>query len=165
MVKFGNTTWSTSPASEVGVWKYSSDVVWTSGSGAKASFILSPGQKVRFMEADLNAGYTLDKTDKNNGEMVGMLRIPVVSRITNIQTATEGAPDTHYECVAYKLDAPAPAPVPPPTTEVSPTPTPTEPTPVPQEMTKTETGPETLLLIASAFFIAFGLMFTLRKRV
>jgi hypothetical protein len=89
MVKFGNTTWATSPASEAGVWKYSSDVVWTNGSGSKSSFILSPGQKVKFVEADLNAGYTLEKTDKKNGEMVGMLRFPVVSRVTNIQTATE----------------------------------------------------------------------------
>lgn len=89
MVKFGNTTWSTSPASEAGVWKYSSDVVWSSGSGAKASFILSPGTKVKFYEADLNAGYTLEKTEKKNGEMVGMLRIPTVSRVTNVQTATE----------------------------------------------------------------------------
>lgn len=89
MVKFGNTTWATSPASEAGVWKYSSDILWSSGSGTKSSFILSPGQKVKFVEADLNAGYTLEKTDKKNGEMVGMLRFPVVSRVTNIQTATE----------------------------------------------------------------------------
>jgi hypothetical protein len=161
MVKFGNTTWSTTPASEAGVWKYSSDILWSSGSGTKSSFILSPGQKVKFVEADLNAGYTLEKTDKKNGEMVGMLRFPVVSRVTNIQTATEWAPDTHYECVAYKLDMPTPTVVTPPA-QVTPV-TPAKVTPVP-EMTKTETGPETLILIAAAFFIAFGLMFTLRKR-
>jgi hypothetical protein len=165
MVKFGNTTWSTSPASEAGVWKYSSDVVWSSGSGAKSSFILSPGQKVKFIEADLNGGYILDKTDKKNGEMVGMLRFPVVSHVTNAQTATEGAADTHYECVAYKLDTPAVAVVAPPVSTPTPvTPTPVAPKTPAKEMTKTETGPETLLLIAAAFFIAFGLMFTLRKR-
>ena len=165
MVKFGNTTWVTSPASEAGVWKYSSDIVWTSGSGTKASFILPPGQKIKFLEADISAGYTLEKTDKKNGEMVGMLRFPVVSRVTNPQTATEGAPDTHYECAAYKLEAPVAVVVTPPTpaTPGTPTPVPQKPTPAP-EMTKTETGPETLLLIAAAFFIAFGLMFTLRKR-
>ncbi len=155
MVKFGNTTWTTSPASEASVWKYSSDVQWTAGTGSRSSFILSPGQKIKFIEADLNAGYTLEKTDKKNGEVVGMLRFPVVSHVTNVQTATEGAADTHYECATYKLDAPT---TPPPTT-----PPPTPPKPV-KEMTKTETGPETLLLIAAAFFIAFGLMFTLRKR-
>ena len=52
---------------------------------------------------------------------------------------------------------------PTPATPGTPTPVPQKPTPAP-EMTKTETGPETLLLIAAAFFIAFGLMFTLRKR-
>lgn len=165
MVKFGNTTWSTSPASEAGVWKYSSDIVWTSGSGTKASFILPPGQKIKFLESDISGGYTLEKTDKKNGEMVGMLRFPVVSRVTNPQTATEGAPDTHYECAAFKLEAPVAVVVAPPTPATPGTPTPTTPKPTPApEMTKTETGPETLLLIAAAFFIAFGLMFTLRKR-
>ena len=162
MVRFGNTTWSTSPASEAGVWKNSSDILWSSGSGSRASFILPPGQKVRWIEADINAGYTLDKTDKKNGEMVGMLRFPVVSHATNVQTATEGAANTHYECVAYKLEAPVATVVAPPI-PVAPT-TPGKPVPA-KEMTKTETGPETLLLIAAAFFIAFGLMFTLRKRV
>ncbi len=98
--------------------------------------------------------------------MVGMLRFPVVSRVTNPQTATEGAPDTHYECAAYKLEAPVAVVVTAPTPATTGTPTPAippKPTPAP-EMTKTETGPETLLLIAAAFFIAFGLMFTLRKR-
>lgn len=173
MVKFGNSTWVTTPASEASVWKTPSDIVWTSGSGWKASFILSPGGKVRFIEAEMNAGYTLEKTDKKNGELVGILRFPIVSHVTNTQTATEWAADTHYECVAYKLDAPAAVVAAPPTTTpavVSPTPTPTTPStnqapaPNPGNMTQTETGPETLLLIAAAFFIAFGMMMTLRKR-
>ncbi len=158
MVKFGNSTWVSTPVSEAAIWKYASDVAWTSmgtGATAKQEFLLQPNTKVRFLEADIGAGYTLEKTDRKNGELVGMLRFPVVSRTIDVRTATEGAPDTHYECVAYKLDAPTPA---------TPTPTPTKPTP-PKEITKTETGPETLLLIAAAFFIAFGMMFTLRKRV
>ncbi len=158
IVKFGNTTWAMTPVSEAGIWKYSSDIIWTSGSGSKSSFILSPGQKAKFWDADLNAGYTLEKTDRQNGEMIGLLRFPVVSRSVNLATATESEADTHYECVAYKLSATA-------TPAVS-TATPVTPAPaVPvKEMTKTETGPETLLLIAAAFFIAFGLMMTLRKR-
>jgi hypothetical protein len=174
MVKFGNSMWTTTPASEASVWKDPSDIVWTSGSGGKSSFILAPGAKVRFKEAEMNAGYTLEKTDKKNGELVGILRFPVVSHVTNTQTATEGAADTHYECVAYKLDAPtqtvAANPTPTTPTVVTPTPAPTTPTtkpapaPNPGNMTQTETGPETLLLIAAAFFIAFGMMMTLRKR-
>lgn len=154
MVKFGNSTWVSTPVSEAAIWKYSSDVVWT-GTGAKQEFLLQPNTKIRFIEADIGAGYTLEKTDRKNGELVGILRFPVVSHTIDVRTATEGAPDTHYECVAYKLDAPTP---------VTPAPTPVKPTP-PKEITKTETGPETLLLIAAAFFIAFGMMFTLRKRV
>jgi hypothetical protein len=162
MIKFG--TWTSTPASEAGIWKTPADIVWSSGSGSRASYILSPGTKVRFVEADVNAWYTLTKTDKKHGEVVGMLRFPIVSRVTNTQTATDGAPDTHYECVVYKLDAPTASvtstPSPNPTT-----PSPTIPQkPKPENMTQTETGPETLLLIAAAFFIAFGLMMTLRKR-
>ena len=154
MVKFGNTTWLSTPANESAIWKSSSDIAWT-GTGTKQETLLQPNSKVRFVEADIGAGYTLEKTDRKNGELVGILRFPVVSHTIDVRTATEGAPDTHYECVAYKLDAPTP---------VTPAPTPVKPTP-PKEITKTETGPETLLLIAAAFFIAFGMMFTLRKRV
>ncbi len=160
MVKFGNSTWVSTPVSEAAIWKYSSDVAWTnttSGSTAKQESLLQPNTKIRFIEADIGAGYTLEKTDRKNGELVGILRFPVVSHTIDVRTATEGAADTHYECVAYKLDAPAPV-------TPNPTPTPVKPTP-PKEITKTETGPETLLLIAAAFFIAFGMMFTLRKRV
>jgi hypothetical protein len=170
MVKFGLTTWTSTPASEASIWKKDlPDIVW--GTGSRQSFILAPNTKVRFIEAEMNAGYTLEKTDKKNGEIVGMLRFPVVSRVSNIQTASEGAPDTHYECVIYKLDAPVAATpattTPNPTTPTVVTPGKPAPAPVapnPAKMTQTETGPETLILIAAAFFIAFGLMMTLRKR-
>ncbi|MDD2693668.1 MAG: hypothetical protein PHY14_01940 [Candidatus Gracilibacteria bacterium] len=150
MVRFGNTTWTTTPASEANIWKYSSDIVWVTPTGeTKSQFLLLGGQKVKFLEADIGAGYTLTKTDKKAGDLVGMLRFPVVSHTIDA-SANESAANTHYECVAYKLAASA-------------TPEPTTPTPA--EVTQTKTGPETLLLIAAAFFIAFGMMFTLRRRV
>lgn len=156
MAKFGNSTWTTTPASEAGVFKYSSDVMWTpAGSGSRSSFTLSPSTKVKFIEADVGAGYTLEKTDRKNGEIVGILKFPVVSHSVSLQDAKEGAATTHNECVAYKLDAPVAVVAPVIPAKVAPV----------KEMTQTETGPETLLLIAAAFFIAFGLMFTLRRRV
>jgi hypothetical protein len=57
--------------------------------------------------------------------------------------------------VAYTLSAPVPtvAPV-------------VKPAVITPEITKTETGPtETIILIIAAFFIAFGLMYSLRKRI
>ena len=160
MVKFGNSIWTSTPSTESAVWKYTSDIVWTNvGSGTKQEFLLQPTSKVRWIEADLGAGYTLDKTDRKSGELVGMLRFPVVARTIDVRTASESAPVTRYECVAYKLDAPTIV-----ITPVAPGTPPTKPIP-PKEMTKTETGPETLLLIAAAFFIAFGMMFTLRRRI
>ena len=157
MVKFGNSVWTSIPSNEASVWKYSSEVqpFWT-GTGTRENFTLLAGNKVRFLEADVGAGYILEKTDRKNGELVAMLRFPVIYHTVDTSVATESSATTHYECVAYKLDTPVVTPA-TPVTPVKPVP--------PKEMTKTETGPETLLLIAAAFFIAFGLMFTLRRRV
>ncbi len=158
MVRFGTTTWSTTPASEANVWKYSSDIIWVTPPGEnKSQFLLAGAQKVKFYEADLGAGYTLDKTDKKSGDLVGLLRFPVVAHTLDINSASEGPATTRYECVAYKYDLPAQPVTPQGTGSTKP--------PEPSQVTKTKTGPETLLLIAAAFFIAFGMMFTLRRRV
>jgi hypothetical protein len=79
------------------------------------------------------------------------MRYPIVAHAVD-GTGNEGAAKTHYECVAYNLSAPVVAPI--------------VPTPITPEITKTQTGPtETIILILAAFFIAFGLMFSLRKRI
>lgn len=153
MVKIGNTSWITTPADETKMWKYPVDIQWvSSGTGGKSQYILNAGQKVKFIEADMGAKYTLEKTDKKNGEIIGMLRFPVVSHVVD-NSGNEGTADTHYECVSYKLSA-----------VIAPVPT-TPTTPTPEKMTETKTGPETLILIIAAFFIAFGLMFSLRRRM
>jgi hypothetical protein len=157
MVSFG-ATWSNTPTDLSKFWKSSSDITWIStGSGGRMNYILQPGQKVKFIDSEMGARYVLDKTDKKDGDMVGLLRFPVVSHAVDKTTGNEGAATTHYECVSYTLSAPAVA-------TVTPTPvTPVTPTPV-TPSTKVETGPETLVLILAAFFIAFGMMFSLRKR-
>jgi hypothetical protein len=154
MVALGTTTWSNSPTDESKVWKNGSDIVWVTQSGStKMQYILGAGQKVKFIEAELAAGYTLDKTDRKNGEFVGMMRYPTVFHAIDATTGTEGAAKTHVECVAYKFSAP----------EIV---VPVTPKPVTPEVTKVQTGPtETIILILAAFFIAFGLMFSLRKRI
>lgn len=156
MVSFGST-WSNSPTDLAKFWKNSADISWVSlgGSGGRLQTILNPGQKVKFYEAEFGANYKLEKSDKKDGELVGMLRFPIVARAIDGTTGAEGASTTHYECVSYKLSAPAVTPTPTP----EPTPTPTTPP------TQVATGPaETLILIIAAFFIAFGMMFSLRKR-
>ncbi len=158
MVAFGSSVWTSSPTDESKVWKNSSDIIWSpvqSGS-TKMQYILGPSQKVKFLESDLAAGYTLTKSDRKNGEIVGMMRYPVVFHVID-SAANEGAAKAHYECVAYNLSAPV-TPVVAPVAPVK--------TPITPELTKTKTGPtETLVLIVAAFFIAFGLMFSLRKRI
>jgi hypothetical protein len=151
MVRFGNTTWTQNPPDETKFWKYPSDIVWVqAGSGWKNQYILPAGQSVKFMEADIGAGFKLERTDKRNGEVAGMLRFPLVSHSIDA-SANESIANTTYECATFSV-ASSPTPV-----------TPEKPTP--QEITTTKTGPETLLLIVAAFFIAFGLMFSLRKNV
>lgn len=153
MHAIGDTTWVSTPSDESQVWKHASDVAWTP-SGDRQSFLLVANQKIRFYEADLGAGYTLEKTSQKNGDVVGLIQYPIMYHTIDMTTGTEGEMATHNECMAFTL-----------TKDSTPTPPPTTPTP-PSEVTKTETGPaETLLLIVAAFFIAFGLMFSLRKRV
>lgn len=159
MVAFGSTTWTSSPADESKLWKSSSDIIWSPAQtgSTKMQYMLPAGQKIKFIEADAAAGYTLTKTDRKNGELIGMMKYPIVAHAFDTALNTEGPAKTHYECVAYTLSAPVVTPAPAP---VTPT------TPVTPEITKTATGPaETIILILAAFFIAFGLMFSLRKRI
>jgi hypothetical protein len=155
MVAFGTTTWTATPTDESKLWKSSSDIIWspTQSGSTKMQYILGAGQKVKFVEADLAAGYTLTKTDRKNGELVGMMRYPTVAHMVDA-VGNEGVAKTHYECVAYNLSAPVVVAPVTPAQVVTP------------EITKTATGPaETIVLILAAFFIAFGLMFSLRKRI
>jgi hypothetical protein len=159
MVSFGST-WSNTPTDLAKFWKNSSDITWIStGSGGRMNYILQAGQKVKFIDSELGARYVLDKTDKKDGDTIGMIRYPIVSHAVDKTTGNEGPAVTHYECVSYTLSAPVVTPTP------TPKPTPATPVPPTKEVTQTATGPtETLILILAAFFIAFGMMFSLRKR-
>lgn len=152
MVSFGSV-WTPSSSDESKMWKSSPEITWVPGASGKEEFQLIPSQKVRFNETDLGAGYTLTSTEKKNGDIVGLMRFPVTYYTMDMSTVTRSTtPQTHYECVSYTLNKPA-------------EPVKEKPKPTPPEATKTETGPtETLVLIVAAFFIAFGLMISLRKR-
>lgn len=148
--------WVPASADEAKMWKSHSDIVWLPGTDEKGdSVILMPGERKTLIETDLGAGFTLESTTRKAGNIVGLLKFPVVYRTLDVTTglaSTEAT--THYECVSYTLEA---------TPEIPEKPIPKKPTP--PGATKTKTGPaETLLLIVVAFFIAFGLMISLRKR-
>lgn len=163
MISFGKTTWTTSPTDTAKFWKNASDITWVPAgwTGSRLNYILQPGQKVRFIESDLGARYTLEKSDRKNGELIGILKFPVVAHSIDSTTGAEGAASTHAQCVSYTLTLPPPVA----TVVTPPTPKPPAPKPTPAEVTQTQTGPaETLILIVAAFFIAFGMMFSLRKR-
>lgn len=156
MVSF-DSKWVPASADESKMWKNTSDVIWLPGTDSKGdSFMLLAGEKKKFLQTDLGAGFTLESSNRKNGEIAGLLKFPVVYRTLDMNTAVASTEaTTHYECVTYTLDKPA---------EVTP-PKPTPKKPTPPAVTKTKTGPaETLVLIVVAFFIAFGLMISLRKR-
>lgn len=159
MVAF-DSVWTPTSADQSKMWVSSPEIAWVPGTSGKDEFTLMSGQEVKFMQTDLGAGYTLTSSNKKNGEVIGLLKFPVTYYTMDVATATRStSAETHYECVTYTLEAPTVTP-----------PTPTEPnkptTPkTPENPTKVETGPaETLVLIIAAFFIAFGLMISLRKR-
>ncbi len=160
----GSTEWSSTPNENDKVWRYTTEVVWTpsSATGSRSQFFLMPNDKVKFLEADTGAGYNLVKTDKKSGDAVGLVRYPTIYR--NIDEAgNESEKQTNYECVIYKASVAVAAPPTPVTPTPKPTPVTPTPKPTPAQVTTPKTGPETLLLIAAAFFIAFGMMFSLRK--
>lgn len=160
MIPFGST-WKTAPAKESDAWIYATDVIWKPSQTKGENYTLLAKQKIRFWQTDIGASYTLTKTTKKAGEMVGIIKFPLVYHAIDMKTAEEWAAVTHYECVAFSLEK-SPAVVKP--TPKKPAEKP-KPKPKPKEITKTEAGPaETLLLIIAAFFIAFGLMISLRKR-
>lgn len=157
MVSVGSV-WTPTSADESKMWISAPEIAWIPGASGKDEFTLMSGQEVKFMQTDLGAGYTLTSSSKKNGEVIGLLKFPVTYYTMDVNTATRSTTsETHYECVTYTLDAPATPEKTTPTPEKKPTPKP--------EQTKVTSGPaETLVLIVAAFFIAFGLMLSLRKR-
>ena len=151
------TKWNMSPTDPEKFWKYGSSVIWTKASGSDSSsgstardrFVLGSGKTVTFIESDsLGATYTLVSTDKSNGEVIGMAKFPVVYRELD-SFAKESAPQTHYECVAYKAPTVA-AP--------TPKPTPTQPN------TNVKTGPGEMILAIVALLGGLMALVALKRK-
>ena len=142
-----NTKWLTSPEDNTKFWKNSQELIWSdskTGSG-RQEFILEWGKTVNVFESDLWATYVVDSTDKNQWEVIWLLKFPLAYH--NIDaTWNEGEKMNHTECVAYYAWAPVVAPV------------------VPQaEVTKVKTWPETLILILMTLILSFFFL-RLRKK-
>lgn len=152
MVTLGGSgvSWKTTPSDPKLFWKYGTEVLWVdslTGSG-KQEFVLDPGKTVTYMEADLGANVSLEKSDKTAGEYVGLMRFPVAFH--DVTTAGKDGPlQMHYECVAFASEA-APAPTP-------------APTPTPQA-TEVKTGPESFLLLAFAALLSLSFFAFRRKQ-
>lgn len=155
MVNLGGdgTSWKSVPNDDTLFWKYGSEVLWVeslTGSG-KMEYTLDPGRTVTFMEADLGANYSLEKTDKKEGEFVGLMKFPVAYHDVST-SGTESGKQDHIECVAFASNQAVPAAT---------VPTPKAPAP---EVTKVKTGPETFLLFAFASLLAFVFVAFRRKK-
>ncbi len=153
MVNLGGegVSWKSNPSDPSLFWKYGSEVVWVdslTGTG-KQEFVLDPGKTITFMEADLGANYSLEKSDKTAGETIGLAKFPLAFRDVSA-AGKEGDLQMHYECVAYAAEsAPAPAP---------------QPKPVPPQATVVKTGPESFLLLALAALLSLSFVAFRRKK-
>lgn len=145
------TSWKSTPSDPSLFWKYGAEVLWVdslTGTG-KQEYVLDPGKTVTFMEADLGANYSLEKTDKKAGEAVGLAKFPVAFHDVSAD-GKESAVQLHYECVAFASEAaPAPAPVVKPVTP---------------QATVVKTGPESFLLLALAALLTLSFVAFRRKK-
>ena len=154
-----NTAWLSNPSRETDFWKVGSEVVFTPdtvGTSKKEMFSLKPGKKVTVLEASLGANYQLERSDKKDGEYVGLVKFPVNYHAVDDSTGKAGPLVNHLECAAFKLVATTAAVVVP----VTPTPT----TPAPPQATHVKTGAaDTFLFMGLAMLLALAFMFA-RKR-
>lgn len=153
MVNLGGegVSWKSSPSDPSLFWKYGSEVLWVdslTGTG-KQEYVLDPGKTVTFMEADLGANYSLEKSNKTAGEIIGLAKFPLAFRDVS-SAGKEGDLQMHYECVAFAAEA-APAPAP-------------QPKPVPAQATVVKTGPESFLLLALAALLSLSFIAFRRKK-
>ncbi|MDQ1344326.1 MAG: hypothetical protein QG650_1046 [Patescibacteria group bacterium] len=154
MVNLGGegVSWKNTPSDPATFWKYGTEVLWVdslTGTG-KQEFVLDPSKTVTFMEADLGANVSLEKSDKTAGEYVGLMKFPVAFHDVN-DAGKDGPVQTHYECVAFASDAVA-APAAP------------KPAPVPPKATAVKTGPESFLFVALALLLSLSLVAFRRKK-
>ncbi len=167
MVNIGGngTAWLNNPTKDTDFWKTGAEVIFTpeTGSGTKRDvFSLKPGKKVTVLEASLGANYQLERSDKKNGEYVGLVKFPVNYHTVSETTGKAGALVSHLECAAFKASVATAAAVIPVTPTTPPTPPTT--TPVPTGATKVKTGAaDTLLFMGLAMLLALAFMFA-RKR-
>ncbi|MDD2487545.1 MAG: hypothetical protein PHS92_04195 [Candidatus Gracilibacteria bacterium] len=142
------TKWISNPEDSSKFWKFSDEIVWTdskTGSG-KQEFLLEGGKTVNFIEGGLGATYVMDSTDIKEGEIAGLLKMPITYHNID-ESGKEGTTLNHVECIAYLAGAQAAK----------------APVPQPKEITKVKTGPELYILLLLAFSIAFGFV-KLRKK-
>lgn len=142
-----NTKWLTSPEDNTKFWKYSQELIWNdskTGSG-RQEYLLEWWKTINVFESDLWATYTVDSTDKNQWEVIWLLKFPLAYH--NIDaTWNEWEKMNHIECVAYYAWAPVVAPVAPQA-----------------EVTKVKTWPELLILILMTLILSFFFL-RLRKK-
>jgi hypothetical protein len=155
------------------MWRFPSEIIWTA-SGSRQVFTIADGKSLKFMEQLPNTSYTLNSSDKKKNDIIGMVKFPLTYRDTDKITKVEGPKITHFECVAYRYDAPqiqvAPITV---TTKVEPIQAVVAPVatvtakamPTPKQITATKTGPELWIAAIIALMLAPMIMLLKKRRV
>lgn len=148
-ISSGSASWSQVPDSE-SFWEYSDEFNALYDS-KQEGYVLPAGQKVMWMKSKLGYGYTLDKNTLSKGGNIGLLVYPFKPH--NILESGEITIDDveHRECVLFK-SAGAPS-----TPETPSTPS------TPEKPQLPKTGPESIVFVAIALLLAFGLLMFTRK--
>ncbi len=145
----GAVTWAQVPDSQK-FWEYS-DEFNALYDTKQEGYVLKAANKVIWMKSKLGSGYSLDKNSLPKGNAIGLLIYPFKAH--NILETGEITIDDkeHRECVLFKSAGASLTP--PPTPEV------------PKKQQLPKTGPESIILVAIALLLAFGIVLFTRKSV
>ena len=148
-ISSGAAMWSQVPDSE-NFWEYSDEFNALYDS-KQEGYVLGANDKVMWMKSKLGYGYTVEKNTLPKGSNMGLLVYPFKAH-NILETGEITIDDTeHRECVLFKSAGPT-VDTPPPSTPEKPK-TPQLP----------KTGPESIVFVAIALLLAFGIIMFTRK--
>ncbi len=152
---WSGTKWIASRPNPNDMWEFTPEVQWTNtGANGRKVTAVTQWKSMKFIQQKSTDFYTLQTSDKKNGEFIGMMKFPLAYREID-PSWSEGPKKLHYECVTYRYDSPIVQPAPKPVQPETP--------PAPKQITATKTGPEVWLIGLIAWIIGALLIMRTRK--
>ena len=105
MINLGgtNTKWTYSSTDVMSMWQLTSEIPWTTtGVTNRKVVTIEKDESLKFVQQKEGAYIMLESTDKKAGDIIGMMKFPLIYRYIDPNTGTESEPIAHYECVVHK---------------------------------------------------------------